>query len=44
MDDDKLAAAKARKDRGESPTEIARALGVGRASVYRHLATVESGS
>ena len=38
MDEDKLAAAKARRDRGESPTEIARALGVSRASVYRHLA------
>src|SRR5207245_1232054 len=37
MDADKLAAAKARRARGESPTEIARALGVSRASVYRHL-------
>ena len=37
MDEDKLAAARARRDRGESPTEIARALGVSRASVYRHL-------
>lgn len=37
MDPDKLAAAKARRDRGESPTQIARALGVSRASVYRHL-------
>ena len=37
MDEDKLAAAKARRARGESPTEIARALGVSRASVYRHL-------
>ena len=39
MDADKLAAAKARRDRGESPTQIAKALGVSRASVYRHLAT-----
>jgi DNA invertase Pin-like site-specific DNA recombinase len=38
MDADKLAAARARRDRGESPTAIARALGVSRASVYRHLA------
>jgi DNA invertase Pin-like site-specific DNA recombinase len=38
MDEDKLAAAKARRARGESPTEIARALGVSRASIYRHLA------
>ena len=38
MDEDKLAAAWARRARGESPTEIARALGVSRASVYRHLA------
>ena len=37
MDPDKLAAAGARRARGESPTEIARALGVSRASVYRHL-------
>ena len=42
MDDDKLAAARARRDRGESPTEIARALGVSRASVYRHLAPLEA--
>jgi DNA invertase Pin-like site-specific DNA recombinase len=38
MDADKLAAARARRARGESPTAIARALGVSRASVYRHLA------
>ncbi len=37
MDAGKLAAARARRARGESPTEIARALGVSRASVYRHL-------
>jgi DNA invertase Pin-like site-specific DNA recombinase len=37
MDADKLAAAEARRARGESPTEIAKALGVSRASVYRHL-------
>jgi DNA invertase Pin-like site-specific DNA recombinase len=38
MDADKLAAARARRENGESPTQIARALGVSRASVYRHLA------
>lgn len=38
MDADKLAAARARRDRGESPTQIAKALGISRASVYRHLA------
>lgn len=37
MDGDKLAAARARRASGESPTQIARALGVSRASVYRHL-------
>lgn len=37
MDADKLAAARARREHGESPTQIARALGVSRASVYRHL-------
>jgi DNA invertase Pin-like site-specific DNA recombinase len=37
MDPDKLAAAMARRARGESPTQIAKALGVSRASVYRHL-------
>ena len=42
MDAGKLAAARARRDRGESPTQIARALGVSRASIYRHLAA-ESG-
>ena len=39
MDADKLAAARARRENGESPTQIARALGVSRASVYRHLQT-----
>ena len=37
MDPDKLAAARARRARGESPTLIAKALGISRASVYRHL-------
>jgi predicted transcriptional regulator len=37
MDAGKLAAARARRARGECPAEIARALGVSRASVYRHL-------
>lgn len=36
MDDDMAAVAQARRDRGESPTKIAKALGVSRASVYRH--------
>ncbi len=40
MDPDKLAAAEARRARGESPTEIAKVLGVSRASVYRHLAAM----
>ena len=38
MDADKLAAARARRARGESPATIARALGVSRASIYRHVA------
>ena len=38
MDADKLAAAKARRARGESPAKIAKGLGVSRASIYRHLA------
>jgi len=37
MDADKLAAARARRGRGESPVAIARALGVSRATLYRHL-------
>ena len=37
MDADKLAAARARRQRGQSPAQIAKALGVSRASVYRHL-------
>jgi DNA invertase Pin-like site-specific DNA recombinase len=37
MDGDRLAAAAARRASGESPTQIAKALGVSRASVYRHL-------
>ena len=38
MDADKLAAARARRARGESPAKIAKALRVSRASIYRHLA------
>jgi DNA invertase Pin-like site-specific DNA recombinase len=36
MDPDKLAAASARRARGESATQIAKALGVSRATLYRH--------
>jgi DNA invertase Pin-like site-specific DNA recombinase len=36
MDPDKVAAATARLARGESPTQIAKALGVSRATLYRH--------
>ena len=38
MDADKPAAAGARRACGERPAEIAKAPGVSRASVYRHLA------
>jgi len=34
---DTLAAAKARQQRGETPTQIAKALGISRATIYRHL-------
>jgi len=37
MDQDKIAAAQARRERGESPTRIAKALSVSRATVYRHV-------
>ncbi|MGW7584107.1 recombinase family protein [Kitasatospora sp. NPDC054768] len=37
LDADKLAAARARRAKGESVTAIARALGVSRATLYRHL-------
>jgi AcrR family transcriptional regulator len=37
MDADKLAAARARRERGETLTQIAKALGVSRAAIYRHL-------
>ena len=38
MDADKLAAATARLARGQSPTQIATALEVSRATLYRHIA------
>jgi DNA invertase Pin-like site-specific DNA recombinase len=38
MDADKLAAARARRKCGESPAQIAKARGISRATVYRHLA------
>ncbi|MFE7115834.1 recombinase family protein [Streptomyces sp. NPDC057654] len=41
MDADKLAAAKARREKGESVTAIAKALGVARATLYRALADTE---
>ena len=37
MSPDILAAAQTRRANGESPTRIAKALGVSRASIYRHL-------
>jgi DNA invertase Pin-like site-specific DNA recombinase len=43
MNADKIAAAEARRERGESPTQIARALGVSRASIYRYLAAISQG-
>ena len=36
MDPDKIAAATARLARGEGPTKVAKALGVSRATLYRH--------
>lgn len=36
MNEDKLAAATARLARGEGPTQVAKALGVSRATLYRH--------
>lgn len=41
MDSDKLAVARARHANGESPTQIATALGVSRATVYRYLAAAD---
>jgi len=40
MAPDELAAATARLARGESATQIAKALGVSRATIYRHAAVV----
>ncbi len=37
MTPDTLAAARARRANGQTPTQIARALGVSRASIYRHI-------
>ena len=44
MNPDKLAAAAARLARGESPTHIAKALGVSRATLYRHADVVTARS
>ncbi|MFI5772953.1 recombinase family protein [Streptomyces sp. NPDC051658] len=41
MDADKLAAAKARRAKGESVTAVAKAVGVSRATLYRALADAE---
>ncbi|WP_324611934.1 helix-turn-helix domain-containing protein [Streptomyces sp. NRRL B-3648] len=41
MNTDKLAAAKARRAKGESVTAIAKALNVSRATLYRTLADTE---
>ncbi|MFF8441904.1 recombinase family protein [Streptomyces californicus] len=37
VDDDKLAVARARHAKGESVTAIAKALGISRATLYRHI-------
>ncbi|GAA1921723.1 helix-turn-helix domain-containing protein [Streptantibioticus ferralitis] len=37
MDDERLAVARARHAKGESVTPIAEALGIGHATLYRHL-------
>jgi DNA invertase Pin-like site-specific DNA recombinase len=37
MDPDRLAAARARHTQGQSPTQVAGALGVSLATIYRHL-------
>ncbi len=42
MDADELTAAPARRTNGESPTSIAKALGVSRAGIHRHLAQTDS--
>jgi DNA invertase Pin-like site-specific DNA recombinase len=41
ISDDLLVAAKARKAQGESVSDIAKALGVSRATLYRHLSHQE---
>ena len=43
MTEDKLAAARARHASGQSPTQIARALGISRATIYRHLPVTPGG-